>query len=186
MNNRFFREKFGRKPALVKPGWLMSEEQARWFWRNWPLAVAEQGWTAAESEDRRRAMLADLGFKSLKDVDKKDGFDRLKQRVMELQDRLVAEKDDAGQRRRFLHRIGEQRVELEELMGGEEASAYLDPIFRDRFHLVPGAKALEDLSTGELEKMVMTLDRVVKDQREVAQDEHDEAKAMEIEEESPF
>lgn len=159
-------------------GWLMSADQAAMFWRLWGKVMKAQKWASAENNERRHQVLAELGFESIKDVNMKGDFDRLKKRLLELSDNVVNEHEDAGQRRRYLHRIGEQRAELEAMMG-EEASAYLDRIFKDRWKRISDWNAIEDLPTHELEKMVMTLDRCLKKQRDDRQFIREEIAARE-------
>jgi hypothetical protein len=175
----------------------MSREQSAMFWRLWASVMKVQGWQPAEANDRRHEVLESLGFKSIKDVGMTSDFDRLKKRLLELSDQVLNEQPDResfvhgkdgelrndteGQRRRYLHRIGEQQSELAHLMGDEEAAAYLAPILQERFRRTVGWNSIGDLPTHDLEKMVMTLDRCVRGRREAAQDEHDLGKAMEIE-----
>jgi hypothetical protein len=142
--------------AAKKPlqGWKMTGAQAARFWREWAGVMRAQGWKAAESEIRRKEMLARLGFASLKDVDKTDGFDAVLKELLRLQDVVVNEAEDDGQRRRYVHRIGEQLAEFNEI--GQEH--YVEPILKDRFKVFPGLSCISDLSTEELRRAVMTLD----------------------------
>jgi len=168
MTRERFNDKFPRKRATVKPGWLMSEAQAAVFWRLWAAVMKAQGWPSSENNARRHEVLAALGFSSVKDVDMKDGFDRVKKRLEELADKVHNEREDAGQRRRFLHRIDEQCATLNALMGRDAAGAYLAVLRIERFKRFAGVNTVEDLPTVELEHVVMTLDRVIKQQTEAA------------------
>jgi hypothetical protein len=173
------------KRAVAKPGWKMSEAQALTFWRLWQQACRAQKWSSAENEQRRRQVLSALGFASIKEVGMTDDFDRVKAKLLELCDRVINEQEDrgefihhgkdgrkeprpdtAGQRRRYLHRIGEQLADLTEVMGGEAAAAYLRPILQDRFNRVTGVNMIQDLPTKELEDVVMTLDRCLHQQKQ--------------------
>src|SRR5580700_10023690 len=99
-----------RSAKRLFPGWRMTFEQHGLFWRMWGNACIAQGWDklpSAERDERRREMLAEIGFESIKDVNSTTGFDAVKKRLMELTDRVANEPDDAGDRRRLLHCIGE-------------------------------------------------------------------------------
>lgn len=168
MTRERFNKQFARQRAKPKEGWLMSEAQAAGFWRLWAAVMRAQGWPSSENNQRRHEVLASLGFASIKDVDMKDGFDRVKKRLEELADKVHNERIDEGQRRRFLHRIEEQRVTLVALMGSFEASSYLAVLWTERFKRFAGVNVVEDLPTVELMQVVMTLDRVIKQQMEAA------------------
>ena len=161
----------------------MSTAQMLSFWRMWGAACKTQGWdrlTPPQRDEKRHEMLAALGFASVKDVGMTGDFDRVKKRLLELADKVTPENEEDGQRRRYLHRIGEQRGELEDLMGAGESAAYLESIDLRRFKLSAGWRTVEDLPTPELEKMVMTLDRCLKTQNDKGQP------AMAAGEENPF
>jgi hypothetical protein len=168
------------KKADFQPGFKISEKQYFTFWRMWRQALEAQGWdglTKAEQDAKRYEMLGRAGFSSLKAVDHTNGFDRVKRELLALQDVLV-ESAEAGQRRRYLHRIGEQIPELERLDYGPA----LNKILVERFKVVAGVSTIEDLRTNELLHLVETLDRCFKDQREAAREDHDAGKAAEIDE----
>jgi hypothetical protein len=87
-------------------------------------------------------------------------------------------KDTAGQRRRYLHRTGEQILELESLGYGES----LKTILKTRFKVIEGVRTIFDLPTRELLNMVQTLDRCIMDQLAAAREDHEAGKAAEIDE----
>ena len=175
----------------------MSEDQVKAFWWRWGLVMRCQRWAAAESEARRHEVLSALGFASIKDVGMTDDYDDLKGLLLLLSDKLVTEQEDlgffvrkvkgggkvetrdtAGQRRRYLHRIGEQISELESLAYGPA----LQKLLRERFKIISGIRVIEDLATVELLNVVQVLDRCIKDQLEAAREDHDAGKAAEIDE----
>jgi len=69
----------------------LSEDQVRWFWREWPKSCAVMGWTKAkgmsakEIDAKRKEFLLRCGFKSLTDVDRLDGFTKVKNELLVLQ-----------------------------------------------------------------------------------------------------
>jgi hypothetical protein len=162
----------------------MSEDQVKAFWYRWGLVMRCQRWAAAESEARRHEVLSALGFASIKDVGMTNDYDDLKGLLLLLSDKVLNEQEDlgffvrkvkgggkvetrdtAGQRRRYIHRIGEQIPELECLGYG----ASLKTILKTRFKVIEEVRTIFDLPTPELLNMVETLDRCIKDQREAAQ-----------------
>src|SRR5579862_7122912 len=67
---------------------LLSEDQVKKFWRLWPQACRANGWTkenglsAAQIDAKRKEVLLDCGFTSLTLVDRKDGFTKVKNRLL--------------------------------------------------------------------------------------------------------
>jgi hypothetical protein len=176
------------KKAKPYKDWRMSEDQVKAFWWRWGLVMRCQRWAAAESEARRHEVLAALGFASIKDVGMSNDYDDLKGLLLLLSDKVLNEQEDlgffvrkvkgggkvetrdtAGQRRRYLHRIGEQISELESLGYSDS----LKTILKTRFKVIEGVRTIFDLPTPELLNMVETLDRCIKDQREAAQACHE-------------
>jgi hypothetical protein len=122
----------------------------------WADACAAQDWNklpSAERDDRRREMLAELGFASVKEVDSTTGFDRLKARLLQLADRVSVESADAGQRRRVLYVIGQLLADAYDTGYGHAA----ETILRDRFKIAPGVRDISDLPTAELTNVARTL-----------------------------
>jgi hypothetical protein len=74
-----------KKPKhLAAPGWLMTADQRSLYWRLWAAACEYQGWdrlSAGERDQKRREVLAGLGFASVQDVDHTEGFDCVKHRL---------------------------------------------------------------------------------------------------------
>jgi hypothetical protein len=175
------------KKARPLKGWNMSAAQASAFWRLWAGVMRCQRWAAAESETRRHAVLSALGFASIKDVGMTNDYDDLKKLLLLLCDKVLNEQEDLGffvhkvkgggvasqrdtegQRRRYLHRIGEQVSELEQRGYG----AALKKIIVERFGVVEGVSVLGDLETRELLNVVQTLDRCLSQQTEKAEIGH--------------
>jgi hypothetical protein len=144
--------------AALKPGWAMSEDQHSHFWNLWSVASRYQGWTGSEPELRRREILSELGFSSAKQIDHRDGFDRVKKRLLELCGKVANEPVDAGQRRRILARIGESIAELED---AGCPSHTLNTVLRQRFKIVEGVNTMADLDTPELLNLLRTVTRLL-------------------------
>lgn len=98
--------------------------------------------------------MAELGFASATLIDSTDGFDSVKKRFLELAGKIVNERDDAGHRRRVLARIGEVMADL-------SADAYpahsIKTILAERFKVIEGVSAINDLCTLELTNLSKTL-----------------------------
>lgn len=145
------------KPAALKPGWRMTQDQHDLFWRLWASAMRGQGWNtvpAVEQEAHRRAVLAELGFASAKLIDTRQGFDDVKKRFQALAGKVRNEAPDAGQRRRLLSRIGHAIAELDQA-GYPPRS--LDKILRVRFKVIDYIRTIPDLDTLELENLLRTV-----------------------------
>jgi hypothetical protein len=140
--------------APLKPGWRMTVEQVRLFWRLWSAACRYQRWTTSESEARRHEILMECGFASAKDIDHTDGFDRVKNRLEALAGRIHNGPDDAGRRRRVLVRVGQAFAEL-------NAANYpphsVKTILVERFKVIEGIRTVADLNTEELINLSRTL-----------------------------
>lgn len=69
----------------------LSDDQVRWFWREWPKSCEVMGWTRAkgmaakEIDAQRKEFLLRCGFKSLTEVDRTDGFTKVKNELLVLQ-----------------------------------------------------------------------------------------------------
>ncbi len=145
------------RAANLKPGWQMTPDQHDLFWRLWASACRGQGWNAlpaAEQNAKRREVLSALGFASAKDIDTRQGFDDVKQRLEALAGKIHNERPDAGQRRRILSRIGQAIAELDQA-GYPPRS--IETILRIRFKVIKGVRTLPDLDTPELVNLSRTL-----------------------------
>jgi hypothetical protein len=110
--------------------------------------------SSAERDEKRHEVLAECGFKSVKDVDSLHGFDRVKTRLLELQGRVQNAADDSGQRRRYVVKIGILLAELGEAGYSEHS---LNTILRERFKIIRGVNTVTDLETPELLNVIRTL-----------------------------
>jgi hypothetical protein len=132
----------------------MTEGQVVLFWRLFGAASRYQHWTTSEAESRRREVLMECGFRSAKDVDHLEGFDRVKKRLEELAGRIHNEPEDAGQRRRVLARVGQALADL-------NAAGYpphsLETILTTRFKIITGVRTIADLSASDLVNLSRTL-----------------------------
>ena len=69
----------------------LSDDQVRWFWREWPKSCEAQGWTRAkgmsakEIDAKRKEFLLRCGFDSLTKVDRVDGFTKVIRELQVLQ-----------------------------------------------------------------------------------------------------
>lgn len=107
-----------------------------------------------EKETRRREVLRELGFSSLREVDKKGGYDRVKAALQRLAYRLeggtAAAFPDTGQMRRHVYLIRTRLIPgLAHRMGRPAADAYVAEICRDKWAWDrPWASLADDLATG--------------------------------------
>lgn len=67
---------------------MLSENQVNTFWRLWPKACQANGWTrdngmtTVQIDAKRKELLLDCGFTSLTLVDRKDGFTKVKNKLL--------------------------------------------------------------------------------------------------------
>lgn len=121
----------------------LSDAQLNLFWRIWGAACRAQNWdrshgfSAADIGEKRHEMLRDLGFASLKDVDQRDGFDRLLARVRVLAGQIKGAIDEVdphqGDRRRLLYRMQCLIKCLQVYMHADAAAKYVHKICTDKF-----------------------------------------------------
>ena len=147
-------------------GFAMSDSQVSWFWRLWADACKEQGWdtlSSAEKNVKRMEVLAGIFGRSisLKAVDSRDGFDRVKRRLEELAGKVHNQPEDEGKRGRVLYRVGELLTEFQEVYG-IEAEASFASLLKARFKVVHSLNSIQDLSTEELVHLSMTLEQRIK------------------------
>jgi hypothetical protein len=143
--------------TALKPGWRMTEDQHRKFWRLWSDACEYQRWTALPAKDceqKRREISSGLGFSSAKRINTTSGFDRVKKHLEALAGHVHNESPDAGQRRRIISRIGQV---MSELTGAGYPHHSLDTILRVRFKVIEGIRTITDLETPELVNLSRTL-----------------------------
>jgi hypothetical protein len=200
-----------KKPAAAS----MSDAQWRLFWRLWNNACKAQGWTKENGftstmvDEKRREMLAGLGFRSLLQVGTRDGFDRLKSAVERLADSVAAAEEqvakavgrDMGQERRLRY------VLATELLPGVAAyfgdpGLYVAAVIEDKFAgdlgYVPRIEQLTDepvlvpraTRTGEtriveqdsrLLQLVMTLrERIRAEARDMGEDAEAQKERVEL------
>lgn len=139
---------------------LLTKSQQQRFWREWSAACKTQGWTKAQSwtglqiDNERHALLERAGFNSLTTVDRGPGFDRVLAELGRLTDNVArtveVQNPEPGDRRRYLHLIEQHSQAL----GG---LPYALAIARDQFKITTGLSTLEDLTTDQMYKLVMTL-----------------------------
>ena len=142
--------------------------QVSLFWRLWADACAVQGWMGQDREVQRKNMLSELGWKSLKDVDRTRGFDRLKGHLLRLSYRIPGGTEaafpDVGEMRRHFGLI---RADLLPRLASvhPDPEGYLGRILRDRFD---GVRRWEDLAENPLHgprlirHLLFTLTRAVR------------------------
>jgi hypothetical protein len=122
---------------------LITKAQQTLFWRTWAAACAAQGWTkerglnSAGVDAKRREVLADLGFASLKNVDHRGGFDRVLSRIRKLADVVQGAIDEndavSGDRRRLHHRMDCLVRCLGLYMPESTVESYIAAIVRGKF-----------------------------------------------------
>lgn len=144
---------------------LLSLRQQAKFWKLWKGACAAQGWLGYEQEIQRKAVLKELGFASLRDVGTTGDFDRVKARLLTLQDRIDGASEQlfpaVGAMRRHIHIISTQ---LEPALGRlvEDPDGYIRAICRDKFHKDIPWRSLADhpeRGPAQIEQLLVTLTR---------------------------
>lgn len=129
----------------------LSKAQVTLFWRLWSQACRAQGWDKfprEEIEVRRKELLRGCGFASLKDVDGKGGFDRVKQALLLAQDSVAAglEDEDEQEARRLRWVVRKQVLPALGLYV-EHPEAYMQRLIADKFCRGGGRElTLDDLS----------------------------------------
>jgi hypothetical protein len=69
---------------------ILAPKQVKEFWRLWPQACSANGWTrengmtAAAIDAKRKEVLRECGFNSLTEVDRRDGFTKVKNKLLVL------------------------------------------------------------------------------------------------------
>lgn len=122
----------------------LSGDQVKTFWSMWAKACRRQGWTAAkgmstaEVEAKRKELIARCGFASLTQVDRMDGFTRLKNELLllisdntDLKAAAETENPELNEARVLKHKI------LNELMPclalyEEDVAGYLTSVMEDK------------------------------------------------------
>jgi hypothetical protein len=140
--------------APLQLGWKMSVDQVPLFWRLWGAACRGQGWSGKEAIAKRKEVLAELGFASVKHIDAAGGFDRVREHLEALAARVQNERPDAGERRRLLWNIDQARAELS---AAAYPAEFLNKIFKQRFRVIAGVRLIGDLETEELLNLLRTL-----------------------------
>ncbi len=142
--------------------------QVAHFWKLWAEACDVQGWMGKDRELQRKNVLAELGWNSLKDVDRTSGFDRLKGHLLRLSYRIPGGTEaafpDVGEMRRHCGLI---RADLLPRLAAvhPDPEGYLGRILRDRFD---GVRRWEDLAEDPLHgprlirHLLFTLTRAVR------------------------
>lgn len=146
----------------------LSKPQVTLFWRLWKGACAVQGWMADEQEARRKEILTELGFSSLKEVGREGDFDRLKARLLALQYRLEGGAGMAfpavGDMRRHLHVI-EARLLPRLAAHVDDPEAYVAAICADKFGFRGPWRDLgraPDRGPGLVRQLLFTVTRAVR------------------------
>ena len=124
----------------------------------WPAACRTQQWNPKDRDLRLHTISQAVGrpITSMNDLDNATDIDRVFAHLGILSERLAAiiesspTGEDYGYRRRLYWLIRKHARPL----GGEP---YILQLARDRFHLVPGLRTIEDLTTPQLHQLMMTL-----------------------------
>lgn len=122
---------------------LTPSQQSR-FWREWAVACQVQGWTTqdglsqAEIDAKRHLLLSSAGFRSLTQVDRRKGFDRVLEKLAMLRDDLDGLVKVSGSGRRvILHAIAEDATFLGrrecQVSSAPYNCGYLGALLSDRF-----------------------------------------------------
>jgi hypothetical protein len=122
----------------------------------WPAACRAQGWNKSDRELRLSVISSAVGrpVNSLNDLDNSRDIDAVYAALGRLTDNVgrtvEVDNDEPGYRRRILWLVRKHGHEL----GGEP---YILALARDRFHLTAGLRTIEDLSTEQLDQLMITL-----------------------------
>lgn len=146
----------------------MTSKQTKLFWILWAEACEVQGWMGNDRELQRKNVLAELGWKSLKDVTRTNEFDRLKGHLLRLSYRIPGGTEaafpDVGEMRRHCGLI---RADLLPRLAAvhPDPEGYVGRILRDRFG---GVRRWEDLAENPMHgprlirQLLYTLTRAVR------------------------
>lgn len=151
---------------------FLSKAQQERFWREWKHACNHQGWTAANGWDKakidsaRHTVLRRIGFESLTQVDRNDGYTALLRELAILRDDLSGiMAAESNPRRILLFSIRKLALRLSpsQVDSAPLGSGYLGAIMMDRYgHL--DIERITDLE--ELTKLRDTLaDRLVEEHK---------------------
>jgi len=144
---------------------ILSDDQVKLFWREWPKSCAAQGWTRAKgmsSKDidaKRKEFLLRCGFDSLTKVDRTDGFTRVKNELTLLQrpDLKAARETvdpELNAARVLRHHIAAEIIPCLELY--TKVFAYTDEVFFNRAAAMRRLD-LPALTSGQLRQVRFTL-----------------------------
>ena len=158
---------------------ILSSEQVKLFWREWPKSCAAQGWTRANGmsptqiDAKRKEFLLRCGFDSLTKVDRTEGFTRVKNELF-----LLQRPDLKAARETIDPSLNESRVLrhgiLTELIPCLEVyvpdvRAYLAEVL---FHQGEQMRSLDlmHLSAGQLRQLRFTINARLNEKRKAAGD----------------
>lgn len=151
---------------------LLAPKQVSWFWRDWSAVCRLKEWSREQAEIERKAYLETLGFSSLTEVDRLDGFDCVMAGLA-----AVLYPDDLKRQMRFstmkrtriyfaIRKLAHE-ISPAEVKSYAFESPYADSVMRDRF----GHNDPDRLSLEELEQLRYTLAARLYDKRHEAREE---------------
>lgn len=130
----------------------MTPSQTSLYWRLWGQACRAQGWTTKQGmtsaqidAQRKRVHRVLLGVESSSEIDKDEGFTKIKEHLLDLANVINTNTAD-NPRRTSLWRIRHELLPCLALYE-PDLDGYLKKLFADRFKLFQGVSTIEDLST---------------------------------------
>ena len=124
---------------------------------SWREVCECQDWDPNDRAIRLREISQAVGriVKSSNELNATSDMDKVFAHFNMLAERISADREDSGERRRLLHNIREDC----EVLGGE-LKVFGGWVGRDRFKLFEGFRNLEDLSTKHLRECLITVHRL--------------------------
>lgn len=164
---------------------LLNEKQVKSFWRLWPQACRANGWTkerglsASEIEAKRKEVLRACGFDSLTRVDKRDGFTKVKNRLLILIGtdlKAAGEDQDTTANTARMHRhVIEKEIIPCLVLYVEDVTGYVATIIADairhyKIDRPTRPPTLGDLTPEQMHRALMTLSARLNQKRRAARD----------------
>ena len=154
------------KSKTLYPGWRMTVAQhGRYFWLL-ADACAAQGAvsTAAKEALRKQAHRAAFGFeKSAKDINADKEFTAIANEFRRLGNVVETE---TNERRQSIY-VARQRLTA---LAAITAPGYIETLLKQRFKVIPGLRAVEDLSRKQLTDLITTVNNRIRTLSSVTQE----------------
>lgn len=168
---------------------LLSPEQQRRFWREWSAVKKTQDWNPVVAETKRHEMLTSLGFDSLTQVDRVQGFTRVLHELAALKANLagmVQTTPEANARRVLNHAIEKygRQLTTSVVNSAPWKNPYIAEVMADRWHHAdPSRLTLTDL---EHLRNTLAARATAKRRRPAAVSAEDQPQRAAVEADCPF